>query len=349
MIRPEEIYARQLYQELEKEFCDSQNLSELCPNIEISIEGAGVHWHCSVARHLNKCTISCFDVNFTNLDYKGAEFYTTFKINEQDVDEGRTFDRDITIAAIKNWIQNKPLEYLYSQYDFIDQEKRELEKIRNDINISNEQLLTISQNEVVIEFLSCYSIWFKDGNRSVKIYYDGYEAIATYIFNWDDCVIFELSSSDTNRLGVLICKWVFEKEMPSHLKVIFPEIEFGKLADYYEKGNGIEGEFILSWDNIEAFYRKLNFDKKFEILELIRQIRSKGFERTLRAGQSLYTLILSRARRHGLRENQNSISFSFGSILKVQTQKGEKFEFDKIEYNKTIEKLLRMIEFESID
>jgi hypothetical protein len=81
-------------------------------------------------------------------------------------------------------------------------------------------------------------------------------------------------------------------------------------------------------------------------------MRSKGFERTLRAGQSLYTLVLSRSRRHGLRENQNSISFSFDfikSAMEVRTPIGEKFEFDKIEYNDTVEKLLRTIELENID
>ncbi|MFL0094154.1 hypothetical protein V2574_05435 [Tenacibaculum maritimum] len=34
----------------------------------------------------------------------------------------------------------------------------------------------------------------------------------------------------------------------------FPEIQFGLLAEYYEKGKGIKGEFIESWNSIEEFY-----------------------------------------------------------------------------------------------
>jgi hypothetical protein len=254
--------------------------------------------------------------------------------------------------AIKDWMQNKTLTELYSNYDFIDEKKRQLEKLRIEIIKSSPQLVTISLNAVFEESFSSYSLWFSNDNRSCRIYYYGYEPNPRYIFKWDDCIIFETSSSDIKRLCTLINKWVFDKAMPSTLKMEFAEIDFGKLAEYYEKGDGTVGEFILSWDDIEEFYREENLDKKNEILQLIKEMRSKGFERTLRAGQSLYTLVLSRSRRHGLRENQNSISFSFDfikSAMEVRTPIGEKFEFDKIEYNDTVEKLLRTIELENID
>ena len=119
-----------------------------------------------------------------------------------------------------------------------------------------------------------------------------------------------------------------------------------------KKGNGVEGEFILSWDRIEEFYDELELSRKNEIKGLIKLMRKKGFEKTLRAGQSLYTLVLSRSRRHGLRENQASISFSFTfieSAMEVQTQKGERITFDKIEYNDTIDRFLKTLEQENID
>ena len=153
-------------------------------------------------------------------------------------------------------------------------------------------------------------------------------------------------------MGFLIKRWVADTAMPSVLKNEFPEIEFGKLAEYYERGNGIEGEFIISWDDIERFYKELKPEKEDEILKLIRQMRTKGFDRTLRAGQSLYTLILSRSRRHGLKENQNSVSFTFNyikSAMEVSMRKGEKLVFDKIEFTDAIDKLLRSLEQELID
>ncbi len=361
MTQKEEIYARQFYQELKNEFWGKQNpiskflgltTSKPKSDISITLEEAGTQSNCTIKKESRQCSIHCFDIDRNDLQYKGPEFYTTFIIDEKSIANGRTFNRQRTMDAIKNWLQNKSLEELYSKFEFVDEKKRQLEKLRADINESNPHLLTISENAVVFENFSSHSLWFKNDNRSCEIYCYGYEPNPRYNFKWDDCLIFETSNSDIKRLGTLINKWVFYKAMPSTLKVEFPEIDFGRLADYYEKGNGIEGELILSWDNLENFYRELQIDKKPEILLLIKQMREKGFERTLRAGQSLYTLVLSRSRRHGLRENQNSISFSFNfikSTMEVRSRTGDKLEFDKIEYNDTVEKLLRAIELESID
>lgn len=358
MTQKEEIYARQFYQELKDEFWGKQNpISKFLglkpkSDIGITLKEAGTQSECTITSQSRQCSIHCFDIDRRDLKYKGPEFYTTFIVDGKSIANGRTFDKYETMDTIRHWIQNKTIEELYSKFDFINQNKRQLEKLRADINASNTQLLTISQNEVVEENFSSYSLWFKHDNRSCRIYYYGYEPNPRYIFNWDDCLIFETSSSDIKQISSLVKKWVFDKEMPSTLKMQFPEIEFGKLAEYYDKGNGIEGEFILSWDGIEDFYRELELDKKNEILKLIKQFREKGFEKTLRAGQSLYTLVLSRSRRHGLRANQDSVSFSFNfieSAMEVRTRKGQKITFDKIEYNDTIENLLKTIELESID
>ncbi len=357
----EEIYARQFYQELKEEFWGNQNpISKffgLTPNklksdIGISLKEAGTQSECTITKQSRQCSIHCFDIDRMDLKYRGLEFCTTFIADGKPITHGRTLDKLKTMQAIRNWIQNKTVEELYSNFDFIDQNKRQLEKLRAYINTSNTQLLTISQNEVAEEFFSSYSLWFKHENRSCRIYYDGYKPSPRYIFNWDDCLIFETSSYEIHKVGCLINKWVLDQEMPTTLRMEFPEVEFGKLAEYYEMGNGIEGEFILSWDSIEDFYRELNLDISSEILQLIRQMRDKGFEKTLRAGQSLYTLVLSRSRRHGLRPNQDSVSFSFHyieSAMEVWTRKGQKITFDKIEYNDTIENLLKTIELESID
>lgn len=361
MTQKTEIYARQFYQELKNEFWGKQNpiskflgLKANAPksDIAITLKEAGTQYDCTISKAKRQCSIHCFDIDWINLKYKGPEFYTTFIENGKSIANGRTFDKQKTMDAIKNWMQNKTLAELYSNFNFIDEKKRQLEKLRTDINELSPQLLTISENAISEENFSSYSLWFKNDNRSCRIYYYGYEPNPRYIFKWDDCIIFETTGSDLERLGTLINKWVYAKAMPSTLKVEFPEIDFGKLAEFYENGNGTEGEFILSWDSIENFYREMDLDKKNEILQLIKEMRSKGFDRTLRAGQSLYTFILSRSRRHGLRANQDSVSFSFKFIecaMEVQTQKGQKITFDKIEYNDTIENILKKIELESID
>lgn len=356
MIQKAEIYARQFYQELKSEFWGEQNfISKLLgtkSKIIITLNEAGTQSNCTLKKDSRLCSIHCFDPDWLNLSYKGPEFYTTYIEKGKSIAKGRTFNKLETIESIRNWLQNETLEELYSKFSFIDKKKRQLEKLRAEINNSNPNLHTISKNTVAIESFSSYSLWFKDDDRSCRIYYYGYEPNPRYIFKWDDCAILETSGSDIQRLGTLINKWIFDKAMPSALKKEFPELAFNKLAEYYEKGNGIEGEFILSWDYIENFYQELELEKKIEILKLIKQMREQGFDKTLRAGQSLYTMILSRSRRHGLRDNQNSISFSFDYIksrMEVRTRQGEKFEFSKIEYNDTIDKLLRSIELEKID
>jgi hypothetical protein len=248
-------------------------------------------------------------------------------------------------------MKNKTTDQLYTRFHFVDEKKRSLEEIRTAIIKFEPAIFELPENTVVPEQFSSYSLWFKDRHRGCRIYYYGYEQHPRYTFFWDETTMFEVSGPDIKNCGRLIRKWVFDKALPADLKAEFDMIDFGKLSEYYEVGNGVQGEFILSWDSIEQFYSSLDLDKKDEVLSLIKTMRKKGFDKMLRVGQSLYTFILSRSRRHGLREDQKSISFSFNFIktaMEINTGK-EKLSFNKIEYNDTIEQLLRALSVEKID
>lgn len=160
------------------------------------------------------------------------------------------------------------------------------------------------------------SVWvLKDEDRSCTIYIFGQEAIPKYNFEWDECSLFEISSDDTTRLGDLILHWVYHKLPPSKMKIQFPEIELGKLAAYYENGEGVKGEYIESWNDIEVFnshfYSEEDKSREDDTFKLIKELRAIGLDRQLRAGQSLYRFILSRSRRHGLQENAFYIMITF--------------------------------------
>jgi hypothetical protein len=352
MIRKQEIYARQLYEELQSKFLRKRSIISKIFNrrktdgqteINISIAGAGVHWHCLISKGSRQCKIHCFEFFRKNSNYKGPEFYTIYFNNDLNVAAGRTPEKENTIKAIRSWLQNDSIDEMYSQYDFIDKNKRQLEHLKN---IIIKSIPEIFRTLVVDSFKE--TLLFKDAQRSCRVH-SGYETNAKYTFYWDDCNLFETYGS-VSRLIPFIRKWVIDKDKPSVLKLEFPEIEFGKLPEYYENGNGIEGEFILSWDNIELFYERLGISNKDEIFEFIRTMRKKGFEKTLRAGQSIYFLILSRSRRHGLRADQNRIVFHFtNSGMSLQVSDGQKLNFDKIEYNSTLDKLLRELEQETIN
>jgi hypothetical protein len=76
------------------------------------------------------------------------------------------------------------------------------------------------------------------------------------------------------------------------------------------------------------------------------------YGKTLRAGQSLYSLIVSRSRRHGLRMDQLRITFHFGNDrMEVYTNlDGEtRLSFPKIELTTEIDALLKQLEAREID
>src|SRR6516165_9054971 len=74
----------------------------------------------------------------------------------------------------------------------------------------------------------------------------------------------------------------------------------------------IESEFIQSWDKVQQFY-KSDYDShlKFIVLRFLAALRRAGYDRKLRAGQSMDSLVLSRSRHCGLSAEQPRIAFEF--------------------------------------
>ena len=192
----EEIYARQLYLALQNKFQVRQNAisnffrlrkkHESNSDIKISIEGAGVHWHCTVVKGMKQAAISSFDNSFRDLEYKGPEYFTSFKSNGQKAATGRTFNMNETIEAVVKWLEGKTVEELYSRFNFIDEKKRKLEGIKAEIIKFYPQLRDCPVKDVIEESFSFYSLWFTQATRSCRIYYYGYEADPRYLFNWED-------------------------------------------------------------------------------------------------------------------------------------------------------------------
>jgi hypothetical protein len=64
--------------------------------------------------------------------------------------------------------------------------------------------------------------------------------------------------------------------------------------------------FARSWDLVEASYLSLaeHHENCRPVLELVREMRRRGYDHLFRAGHSLYSLVLSRSAEHGLRREQ---------------------------------------------
>ncbi len=73
----------------------------------------------------------------------------------------------------------------------------------------------------------------------------------------------------------------------------------------------VEAAFVASWDRMVVFYEDWA-DKPWArpLLDLIDELREAGYDRTLRAGQSMSTFIVSRSRVHGMPQDQASVALS---------------------------------------
>ena len=196
--------------------------------------------------------------------------------------------------------------------------KKQLEQLQSELNKEYPQLLNIEHNKIINKeslFLYDYNLLFIDKDRGCKISLYGIQNSPKYIFEWDECTIFEIINPNIKRVGEIIINWVYKKAMPSTMQTQFPEIEFSELAKYYENGESIKGEFIESWNSIEEFYSNYFSDewktREDDALRLIHEMRNKRLDEKLRTGQSLWFFILSRARRHGLKENAPYLQINF--------------------------------------
>src|SRR5262249_32243548 len=149
------------------------------------------------------------------------------------------------------------------------------------------------------------------GDRSCTLSFCRDSSMLDASFKWQDMEMFQIRSDDLGLLASLIKRWVCDRAMPSAMRAEFLSIEIGKVADYFEAGRQVEGEYVASWDDIEETYREFEFKESAAILRFIADLRRAGFDHTFRAGTSMATLILSRARRHGLRPEQPFVAFRF--------------------------------------
>lgn len=337
----EEIYARDLHGAL------TQELVTLVPGTVVSIEGGGVHWNCDARQGERFCSVSCFNVQGK------PEYLIRFDHDAQTQAWGRASQKTEAMSAMIRWLQGQELQLLYEQFEFIDRQKRALRAIEAQVIKCCPELTQSATSN--LRDLSCdlYELWFHAKDRSCQISYYGKNYLPDFAFHWDESYLFQVQTGQVGQMALVIKRWLCNHIMPSDLEKEFPWIDTGQLAKYYEKGQGIEGEFILSWDSIERFYGKIvNASFGSEVLEMIAQMRKKGYDKTLRAGQSLYSFIVSRSRRHGLRTNQPRIVFDFhGNAMDVyiKIDEEEKLSFPKIEYTSQIDVLVKRLEAKGID
>lgn len=337
MIYKQELIAKDLFQGLQEYFNSFEE------TVQISIDGVGVHWNCNVVLGQKQCKVSCFEGSLS-LNH-AAEYLIEYIDNSKQEIWGRIYDKNQTIESIKDWISGENLSVLYERYDFIDEEKRAMKNIDKDITNLFPELKNTIRN-IKRDICDSYSYEIISKNRNCKLTLIEPSQFSFYV---DETKLFE-PKLDFPQLAEIIKLWLVDELMPSKIEAKFEDLDLGELAKYYEKGKLIEGEFIRSWDFIEEFYGRT--ENGNYAINFIKTIMDKGFTKTLRAGQSLYSFILSRSRRWGLREEQKCIIFQFNFkilSMKMYNIDNKMFYFDKIEYNTEIENALKDLEREAIN
>ncbi|MGD1840440.1 MAG: hypothetical protein ACFB0B_06025 [Thermonemataceae bacterium] len=324
----------------------------------IEVKGDGIHWYCLMKQ--SESNERQVEIHFTEIDrkditnpaYKGVMYDIAYYEKEEHYITGRAFREENVLASVEDWFQGIQKEVLYAKYEFIDNTRKRLTAILQNINQNYPSIKQLAEENSVKAVSLSERIIITKGNRSCEGYFYAYEAYPRFIFKWDEATIFEHSTADYKRVGELINDWIINFSMPSVLASKFKEVRFGKLGSYYEKGRGIEGEFILSWEAIERFYGELSDEWhpfKKDAIRLIKEMRSHGLDKELRAGQSLFFLVLSRARRHGLETRHAYVHLTFlgEDKMKIKSsyddaKKEETFEVKYEGYiREVVEKLLK--------
>lgn len=291
----QEEIATELFAELDQQFRSTTYLT---------LKGAGVHWRCTAERAHSTCSIACYFL-------KEPEYYTDFQRDSVRVATARIASREHTIEAVAQWLNGCTLSELQDSFPFVDQTKRSLSQLLEKVIAAEPDLKTDTKIELRHMIADIYDLKFVANERSCEISYNGKKELPDVKFSWDKCQLFEFPVDQASRLAPVLKLWLCDQTAPSMMRIEFPWLTIGPLADYYENGNPIEGEFLLSWDSIEKFYSQDWCTFSEPLLTMIHAMRSAGYDRLLRVGQSLSSLGLSRSRRYGLRSDQASLWFNF--------------------------------------
>lgn len=199
-----------------------------------------------------------------------------------------------------------------SEENSADDSRRALTSLHAELCAQAPSLQSKVESEIKNLGLHHHVLEFRSGERSSVIDIHAAHLIHA-AFLWDDRPLFENQFDDREALAAVINRWVCEIAMPSRMREEFSWLEIDELADYYESGEPVVGEFMRSWDAVEEYYSEETSDYYRPVRQLIRVLREAGYDRKLRAGQSMASFGLSRAVGHGLRDGQLRVWFDIGA------------------------------------
>jgi len=279
-------------------------LQLLPPSIaEVKVEEfAGVRLKSKALSGHRSCKTSCS--RFLIYGSSDPAFQTSFEESGTLIAFGTTNSMADMVSAVAQWLEGASLDKVYDQFGFIDRSKRYLiglrEAVRSEIPCLGDSVQVALEDD--------RGVWFCLKLRAVDrlVSVEGYLKIARFF--WDQCIMFQFEVRNPVEFAAVATQWLCQNAAPSSMRHHFPWLEIGRLADYYEAGNPVEGEFLESWDETEAWVNGPYFAKGTPIPRLIAELRAAGFDRKLRVGMNHGRgPIFSRSRRPVLRDGQAHI------------------------------------------
>ena len=332
---PEEGIAKEMHARLEAHFSRHES------GVGMEVMGAGVHWHIMVRTSNRMAVIHCFDTE-----------YLFQLLGENEVEAtARTKDPDLVVNCVGDWIASHSLNSLYDRYDFVDRTKRAFALLKKQLMDAAPELGEVAFKNQIHDG-EYFNFDLEHGDRSCACESWRKASGPKFSFAWEGCKLFEAEHDSIAEMALAIKLWLVDQVPPSHFETHFPWIDIGELARYYERGEGLKGEFLASWDKMEEFYGKWmrEYMDVDPVRELMATLREKGYDEQLRAGQSLSTLILSRSRRHGMRPEQKFVAISFPDEgMVVQDLAGNEVAYGEVEVVPELLRLLDELVEEEID
>jgi hypothetical protein len=332
-------HAQALYSGLTARF------SSLNGQVRLNLSNGGVQWRCSVERGPRSCWIGCFEAS-------GPEFLTSFEEGTKKVALGRSSSEAETIEAVWQWLDAAPLPLMYERFGFVDREKRKLMSMSACMAKNFPTLGDEVRREMTVSGSGATLLHLHNGARAAHIQFASHGETPEAVFYWDDSEMFRFDAEDCTAVGAVLSRWLAGNAPPSSLRREFPWLEIGRLADYYEKGSPAEGEFLESWDRLEHAWEGSRLCPGSLVLPFISELRQAGYDHRLRAGQSVWSLIVSRSRRPRVRPDQPLVSFQFHEdTMELFSSNGseERIPVLPIELSDTVGRVLNRLAEQPID
>lgn len=257
--------------------------------------------------------------------FLGPKYLLKFTENESEIPAwGRSSKAREVVAAVAFWLERPEIAFLRERYLFVDRRERRLSAFGDK---ALDSVAELGPETCRLEKGYCDRVELRifKGDRSCLVQDCGSKPHLLARFCWDETEQFSLAVADDTSLARLarrwligrgaavsdvtdfarlLRRWLIDRAAATALAREDRNLKVCEVAEYYESGRPIEGEFILSWKEVRNFYDENWLSIAPAALALLDRLKMLGYDRQLRAGQSMSTLILSRSRRHGLQQQK---------------------------------------------